>query len=44
MHLTKTSSTAGTPVLIVKKPIEPNMAIEMVNFIIAEIFIGSSFL
>ncbi len=38
MHLMNTSSTAGIPVCIVKNPMEPNIAIEIVSLIIAAIF------
>ncbi len=37
MHRIKTSSNAGIPVWIVKKPIEPNIAIEIDSFIMAEV-------
>ena len=38
MHLMNTSSTAGIPVCIVKNPMEPKIAMEIVSLIIAAIF------
>lgn len=38
---TNTSSTAGRPVCVVKKPIDPKIAIEMVNFKIETMFKGT---
>ena len=38
---TKTSSTAGSPVCVVKNPIDPKIAIETVNFTIEPMFMGT---